>query len=59
VLVSGNDFGTTIFTSTINENLTILNGGDFGLEGGILTTIVMVAGIVIMMQTKQRDVVEE
>lgn len=59
VLVSGNDFGTTVFNATINENLTILNGGDFGLEGGILTTIVMVAGIVIMMQTKQKDVVEE
>ncbi|MBQ9140930.1 MAG: CPBP family intramembrane metalloprotease [Lachnospiraceae bacterium] len=59
VLVSGNDFGTTVFTSNINENLTIINGGDFGLEGGILTTIVMVAGIVIMLQTKQRDVAEE
>lgn len=59
VLVSGNDFGTTIFTSTIDEGMTILNGGDFGLEGGILTTIVMVAGIIILLQTKQRDVVEE
>lgn len=59
VLVSGNDFGTTVFTSAINEDLTILNGGDFGLEGGILTTIVMLAGIVILLQTKQRDVAEE
>lgn len=58
ILVSGNDFGTTIFTSTINENMTFINGGDFGLEGGILTTIVLVAGTVIMMMTKQRDVVE-
>ncbi len=59
VLVSGNDFGTTIFTSTINDNMTLINGGDFGLEGGILTTIVMMVGIVIMMQTKQKDVIEE
>ena len=58
ILVSGNDFGTTIFTSFINENMTLIKGGDFGLEGGILTTIVLVAGTVIMMMTKQKDVVE-
>lgn len=58
ILVSGNDFGTTIFTSTINENMTLINGGDFGLEGGILTTIILVAGTAVMLMTKQRDVVE-
>ena len=55
VLVSGNDFGTTIFTSTINENMTLINGGEFGLEGGILTTIVLIAGMVVMFLTKQKD----
>lgn len=59
ILVSGNDFGTTIFTSTINEEMTLINGGAFGLEGGILTTIVLAAGTVIMMNTKQRDVAVE
>lgn len=59
ILVSGNDFGTTIFTSTINENMTLINGGDFGLEGGILTTIILVAGTAVMFMTKQKDVVEE
>ena len=58
ILVSGNDFGTTIFTSDINENMAIINGGDFGLEGGILTTIVLLAGTVFMMKTKQQDFVE-
>ena len=56
ILVSGNDFGTTIFNSTINEDMTLINGGAFGLEGGILTTIGLVAGTVIMMMTKQKDV---
>jgi len=56
ILVSGNDFGTTVFTSTINEEMALINGGAFGLEGGILTTIVLVAGTVIVMMTKQKDV---
>jgi len=59
VLVSGNDFGTTIFTSTINEEMTIINGGSFGLEGGILTTIVLAAATVITLCTKQKDIAEE
>lgn len=58
ILVSGNDFGTTVFTSTINENMTFINGGDFGLEGGILTTIVLTAATVVMLRTQQKDVVE-
>ncbi len=59
VLVSGNDFGTTIFKSEINESMTLINGGAFGLEGGILVTIVMVVGTIVMLMTKQKDVAEE
>lgn len=59
VLVSGNDFGTTVFQSEINESMTLINGGDFGLEGGILVTIVMIVGTLIMLTTKQKDVAEE
>lgn len=59
ILVSGNDFGTTIFESTINEEMTLINGGDFGLEGGILTTIVLVAATIITLCTKQKDVAVE
>ncbi len=58
VLVSGNDFGTTIFKSEINDSMTLINGGEFGLEGGILVTIVMVVGTIIMLMTKQKDVAE-
>lgn len=59
ILVSGNDFGTTVFESEINESMTLVNGGDFGLEGGILVTIVLVVGTVVMLMTKQKDVAEE
>jgi membrane protease YdiL (CAAX protease family) len=59
ILVSGNDFGTTIFESEINTSMTLVNGGDFGLEGGILVTIILVVGTVVMLMTKQKDVAEE
>lgn len=59
VLVSGNDFGTTIFKTTLNEEMTLINGGAFGLEGGILTTIVLVAGSLVLLTTKQKDVAAE
>ena len=59
VLVSGNDFGTTVFKAEINESMTLINGGAFGLEGGILVTIVMVVGTIVMLMTKQKDVAEE
>ena len=39
--------------------MTLVNGGDFGLEGGILVTIVLVVGTVVMLMTKQKDVAEE
>lgn len=59
VLVSGINFGTTIFTTTIDESMTLINGGDFGLEGGILTTIVLTMGIMILMMTRQKDIAAE
>lgn len=59
ILVSGNDFGITIFEATINEEMTLVNGGDFGLEGGILTTIVLVVATVITLCTKQKGVAVE
>lgn len=59
ILVSGNDFGVTVFEATINEEMTLINGGDFGLEGGILTTIVLAVATLITLQTKQKDVAVE
>lgn len=58
ILVSGMNFGTTVFKSTINEEMTLINGGSFGLEGGILTTIVLTVAIVLALMSKQKDFVE-
>ncbi len=59
VLVSGIDFGATVFTMTLNDEMTLINGGSFGLEGGILTTIILIVASVIMLITKQKDVAVE
>ena len=38
----------SVFSCTFNENRGFINGGSFGLEGGIAVTIVLVAGILLM-----------
>lgn len=40
--VSGQNFGQSIFTTTINSAHSLLNGGNFGLEGGLMYTVVSV-----------------
>ena len=38
----------SIFKMTANENMSIINGGVFGLEGGIPVTVILVTGCVIL-----------
>lgn len=59
IKVSGLTLESSIFAATINEEMTILNGGSFGIEGGILTTIFQVVAIIILLCTKQKDYVTE
>ena len=47
IAVSGEFTGPTIFTSTIKDSLSIINGGDFGLEGGLAVTIVLIITIAV------------
>lgn len=42
ISVSGNGLTTSVFRSTFVEGKSFINGGDFGLEGGIAVTIVLV-----------------
>ncbi|MGN0427695.1 MAG: lysostaphin resistance A-like protein [Agathobacter sp.] len=48
IQVSGNGVMPSVFSCTFNENRGFINGGSFGLEGGIAVTIVLVAGILLM-----------
>lgn len=48
VQVSGIDTSTSICTATQTSNINILNGGAFGLEGSVFTTIVLIVAIIIV-----------
>ena len=49
ILVSGNDFGPTVLSTTFNASKTLINGGDFGLEGGLAVTTVLVIGTLLVL----------
>lgn len=56
ISVSGTGYGETIFLTTANEGKSIVNGGDFGAEGGIATTIVLVVSfVVLLIYMKKKD----
>jgi membrane protease YdiL (CAAX protease family) len=55
--VSGLETGEPIIKTSFTEGKNLINGGEFGLEGGIPVTIVIVLSIVIILlliQRKQR-----
>lgn len=52
VLVSGGDMGDTILRTTSDYSKTLINGGDFGLEGGLGVTIVLVIVIAAFLVIK-------
>lgn len=47
--VSGIDSGDSVFTFSLNEGMGLINGGTFGAEAGIPTTIVLTAVILILL----------
>ena len=59
IRVSGMESNCTILSSEMVAGRELINGGDFGLEGGLAVTIVLVAGTLIMLATKQQRYVEE
>lgn len=55
IKVSGMETSCTIFSSTMTEGRSLIHGGDFGLEGGLAVTIVLVIGIVVFCLYKKND----
>lgn len=47
--VSGIDSGATVFSMSLKNTSAIINGGDFGLEASIATTIVLGAAIAVLL----------
>ena len=59
--VSGNPKFESVFSCELADFGTILSGGDFGLEGGLGATIVMLIAILLslLMPTKQSEICTE
>ena len=55
ILVSGNDFGPSVFRFESTEGMELLNGGSFGMEGGIATSVVLTVSIIIALLLKPRE----
>ncbi len=53
--VSGNLAGQSIITSSQTDRLSFINGGEFGPEGGIAVTVILLAGIVVLYFMKNKD----
>ncbi len=53
--VSGNLAGQSILTTSQTDTLNFINGGDFGPEGGIAVTVILLAGIVVLYFMKNKD----
>lgn len=47
--VSGINSGDSVFSFSLNEGMKLINGGDFGAEAGLPTTIVQLAVIAILL----------
>lgn len=54
IKVSGIDTQASLFSFKLNDTGTIINGGPFGLEGGLAVTLVLVLGIIILMTIEGR-----
>lgn len=60
--VSGLEMSDSVFITTINEDMNLINGGQFGAEGGIATTIVQllcIGGLLLYMKITGKFVEKE
>lgn len=59
IRVSGMQTSCSALTSEMVAGRELINGGDFGLEGGLAVTIVLVLGSLILLMTRQQRYAEE
>lgn len=58
IKVSGTPVGNTLFTTPAIAGKSLWNGGDFGMEGSLICTIVLTCGIIFLYTRKNKDAVE-
>jgi membrane protease YdiL (CAAX protease family) len=56
ISVSGGETNSSILTFTTNEAKGLINGGIYGLEAGILTTVILIISIAILAFIMKRDI---
>lgn len=56
IKVSGLTTSCTVFETTFVDGRELLNGGSFGMEGGIATTLVLAAGTIALCLMKKKEV---
>ncbi len=54
IKVSGTSISASVFESELTDTGTLINGGSFGLEGGLAVTLVLVIGIAILYFMKPK-----
>lgn len=60
ILVSGMELDCRVLNAEVVDGMTFINGGAFGLEGGIAVTVVLLGGIVLMcLNGKKEKVIVE
>lgn len=55
ILVSGTMQGNTFMTMVPKEGQELLSGGSFGMEGGLICTLVYLAGIIWLLSRRNKD----
>ena len=55
ILVSGTDMGPSVFRFVSVPGMGLWNGGSFGMEGGLATSIVLTLAIVIVLLLRPRE----
>lgn len=53
IQVSGTDVQNSIFSSSIREDMSFLNGGAFGMEGGLGVSIVLIIAITLILRSME------
>ena len=55
ILVSGGSFGVSVFRFNSVEGMENLNGGAFGMEGGLATTTILTLAILVVLLLRPRE----
>lgn len=54
ISVSGGAVGSSVFGTAFNQGKELISGGSFGIEGGVCTTIVLLAAIALVLFLPQK-----